>query len=280
MAGDTQLVRDRDADCVRSAVFTAGQSERSTVVRHRRVAYMSVLFAAVVAFALPRSVEAQDTGQDSVSAVRVAVWAQGAYQFTLGRLAKNAASDVPSLSELETVSELMASPLVGAGVEIFLPSKNLGFRLGWKTTIGAEASGQVALCSLLEGDLCKTETAPVTVQGVGADLRLVQGSADNLVRPVVSLGLELRWYSFEPPECTNPRTDARLVCQTIVDLFKDPRTHSVLRAGVGVQAGTFPFRLESGLHGGIARYSGGTERTGGNWHQDLRLYASLSYFIL
>lgn len=249
----------------------------------QRVALRLFLMVLLPMSLMPPSLVAQDT-QDATeesepSSWRVAIWAYGAHGYTFGNLAKNAASDIPSLATLETVFEMGAASLVGTGVELFLPGGQFSVRLGWESSFGAEATGQVAICSLLQGSLCKTETAAATVQGAMVAIRSAQGEAGQRIRPVVSLLAGMRWYSFEIPECTGLTGDPHLVCGAIADLFRDPEAHTFLRAGVGLQARSGPVRVEVGIEGGASRYEGGTDRTSGNWYQDLRLQSSASLFV-
>ena len=212
---------------------------------------------------------------------QISVWAQAGYQRPSGKFAKNSASDTPSLQIVETVAELGPSPVVSGGVEVLWPASGVGVRIGWETTTDAEAVGQIGVCRLVEGTLCREEVAPVDLRGFVSQLRLLRGNPERPLLGVISGGVALRQYTFDIPSCSDPRgTDARIVCEAITDLYQNAGSHIVLRGGVGLQGRTSRFVSELTASAGMGRYSGGGGRTNGNWYVDLRLELSAGLRIL
>ena len=227
------------------------------------LAFASMAFLLVAVPILAQETKPERTWQP-------ALWVKGGYQYPSGKFARNTATDINTGGILETVAELSPSPVVGGGLEVRLPRHDLAARLGWETTIDAQATGQIAACALLDGRLCKTETAQIRILGAGFDLRVLRGEPTARVRPVISGGVALRWYDITVSECTASESDARRVCRAVVDLYRDPGLHTVIRGGAGAT-----FRLDHlatalVFSAGAGRYSGGTERVSGRWYMDFR----------
>ena len=220
------------------------------------------------------SVAASEQSQDrSWSA---AVFVGGSYQWPTGRLVKNTSDGGdPSPGLVETVSELLPSPVWAGGVEIGLPARDAYVRLGWMSTIDAEASGQLGICTLLDGALCTPVVAPVVVREVFSDLRLVRHNSEAQIRPVVNVGIGLRRYSYIVPTCPTSVGDARRVCIAVTDLYADARDHLVLRFGLGVRVRWRLLFMELGAGGSTGRYRGGAGRAHGSWYQDFRAESSI-----
>ena len=221
---------------------------------------------------------AQDTQQDAEGrAWQVALWMKGGYQISSGRMANNAASDAPDLRLLETVSELEPGVIYGGGIELRMPRRDFTVRLGWETINSAEVTGQIAVCELFTGPLCEPRHIPAEIWTASSVFRLVSGTRGNTIRPVISAGVGMRGFSFTVPQCP-PLTegDLHLVCRAIVDLYEDPKPHTILHAGAGLQADLGRLIFELGVNGASGRYLGGSERTDGNWYHVLRLELSSS----
>lgn len=201
---------------------------------------------------------------------QTALWVKGGYQYPSGKFARNVATDINTGGILETVAELSPSPVVGGGLEVRLSRHDLAARLGWETTIDAQATGQIAACALLEGRLCKTEIAQIRMQGAGLDLRVLRGDPNARVRPIISGGVALRWYDITVSECMASESDARRVCRAVVDLYRDPGLHAVIRGGAGAALQLDQLATALVISAGAGRYSGGTERVSGRWYMDFR----------
>lgn len=247
---------------------------------------LAVALAGSLLTAAPTPAAAQQVagGQGAAGSARsweVGVWVQAGYQRPSGKFAGNSASDVPRLGIVETVAELGASPVISGGLDVHWPSADLGVRVGWETTRGAEAVGQISVCRLVEGTLCRQEIAPVDLRGLLAQLRLLRGNPERPVRGVISGGFSLRQYSFAVPSCSDtPGSDARIVCDAITDIYRDPGSHVVFRGGVGVQGRASRLVSELTASAGMGRYAGGGERTNGNWYLDVRFELSAGVGIL
>lgn len=210
----------------------------------------------------------------------VAPFVGGGYQWPTGRLAKNASDGGdPSLGLVETVSELLPSSAWAGGVEIGLPARDAFVRLGWMSTVDAEVTGQLGICTLLEGALCAPVVASVVVREVFADLRSIRRNSEARIRPVVNVGVGLRRYSYTVPDCPASVGDARLVCLAITDLYADARDHFVLRFGLGVRVRRGPLFMELGGGGSTGRYRGGAGRAHGSWYQDFRAESSIGVIL-
>lgn len=218
---------------------------------------------------------------ESTRSWEVGVWVQAGYQRPSGKFAGNSASDAPSLGIVETVAELGGSPVASGGLEVLWPASEIGVRIGWETTRGAEAVGQISVCRLVEGRLCRQETAPVDLRGFLAQLRLFRGNPERPIRGVISGGLAVRQYSFSIPTCPDqPGTDTRIVCDAITDIYQNAGSHVVFRGGIGVQGRASRLVSELTASAGMGRYNGGGERTNGNWYLDVRFELSAGVTIL
>lgn len=239
------------------------------------------LLAAAPPPAASQEAAGEEGSAESARSWKVGVWVQAGYQRPSGKFAGNSASDVSRLGIVETVAELAASPVAGGGLEVFWPSSDVGVRIGWETTMGAEAVGQISVCRLVEGTLCRKETAPVDLRGLTAQLRLLRGNPERSLRGVISGGFGVRQYSFAVPSCSDrPGSDARIVCDAITDIYQNAGSHFVVRGGVGVQGRASRLLTELTASAGMGRYNGGGDRTNGNWYLDLRLELSAGVGVL
>lgn len=236
--------------------------------------------ACLALLAFPPGTLAQEEESPEGRPWQLALWLNGGYQTSAGNMANNAASDVPDLGLLETVSEMGSATIFGGGLEVRLPTQDFTLRVGWQTLRGAEVSGQIALCRLLEGALCEPEVIPTEGWRLSGVLRMVSGRPENLFRPVILAGGGLRGFSYTLPTCPGSSAgDAYRVCVAIQDLFVDPKVHPFMQVGAGVQATANRFVFELGAYAATARYQGGSARTDGNWYHDLRLEFSTSTLI-
>lgn len=208
-----------------------------------------------------------------------ALWVKAGYQYPSGRFAKNTATDVAS-GVLETVAELGPSPVVAAGIDVRFPVQGVSVEAGWETTIGAQASGQIAACALVAGVLCETRDVETSVQGFYSRLRVLRGQPGQRIRPVIIGGIGVRRYLFAEATCPGGLDDVAVVCRAITEIYRDPGLHAAIRGGLGGELRSGRFVSTLAATAGVARYSGGTERVGGRWYVDLRteLSAGLTVF--
>ncbi len=208
------------------------------------------------------------------------LWLGGGHSWPTGHLAKNSASDNPNLALLEVVSDLNPSRVLGGGIEVRFPEREISARFGVEHSLDADASGSVAICNLFSGELCEPITVGATLRAATASIRALTGSAGQTVRPVLSAGIGLRAFDYELPSCPPVSTaDESLICEAVSDLFRDPSPHAFLRVGVGFEGGAGPLRLALDAIGTTASYQGGANRTDGTWYHDLRVEMSSSLAI-
>ena len=234
---------------------------------------------AVLALALVPApgASAQEEQEAQGRAWQLALWMKGGYQISSARMANNAASDTPELRLLETVAELSPAMLYGGGFEVRLPTRDFTARVGWETLRQGEVTGQIAVCELFQGPLCEKRYIPADVWTLSTVFRLVSGGPEKMVRPVMSAGVGLRGFTFTLPTCPpSSDVDSHRVCEAILDLYEDPKPHSILLAGIGVQAALDRLVVELGANGATGRYAGGSARTDGNWYHVLRFELSTS----
>ncbi len=250
--------------------------ERGTYVALRTdtAGFLSVLTLAVLLAVVPGGTLSAQEEPDR-RGWTFGLWMAGGYQWPTGRLANNTASDNPNLGLLQTVAELNPSPVVGGGVEVRFPSQELSARVGFEATSGAEVTGRIAICDLVVGNICTPQIAPVQVRSLTSVVRLLAGNPGARVRPVLSGGFGVRWFEFEIPRCL-PRSigDEALICRAVTDMYQDARPHMLLRAGIGLKTSGGPISVGLETVGTTGRYSGGSDRTDGNWYHDLRVEMS------
>lgn len=246
----------------------------------KAVSLVAVSVLAMVAGPFVAYLEA-DQKTDSIRPWTATAWAQGAYQIPSGRLA-TAPSNLIEIPLANTVANLGRSFVASGGISVGFPAHDLDVRLGVETSIGAEATGQVGICDLVEGLLCQPETASVVVRGIMAELRTYRGDPEWPVRPMLGGGAGWRQYSFNLPDCTDRSSgDPRRVCELISDLFRgDGGGHVVFRfaAGARARSGRYVSDLVASL--GAGRYGGGAQRVNGNWYLDIRIELSAGVQIL
>ncbi len=213
--------------------------------------------------------------EDSVRSWTATAWVQAGYQMPSGRMA-TAPSNLVEIPLANTVADMGASLVVGGGADIDFSDRDLGLRLGFETTVGAEASGRLGVCEVLGGGpLCEPETASATIRAITVQLRAYRGNPEWRIRPLVSGGVGLRQYALAVPDCTTRTSnDHRSVCRSIVDIFRESGSHVVFRATLGGRLKTGRYVSELTLSGDVGPYSGGTQRVNGNWYANVRIEAS------
>lgn len=227
-----------------------------------------------IAVAVLSSFDATSAQQADAAAGRswsLSAWAQGAWQMPNGRLA-TAPSNLPERPLANSVSDLGQSLVISAGADLDFLGHELGVRLGFETTANADATGQIGICEIVTGRICEPETVATSVRGVLAHVRAYRGNPEWPVRPVVGVGVGLRMYSFDQPNCPG-RADqvAREVCDLIKDMFQGDGSHLVFRGMVGARAERNRYVSEATLSAGVGKFNGGTQRVNGAYYADIRL---------
>ena len=240
-----------------------------------------LLAVLALALLLAPGASAQEEQEEAEGrAWQVALWMKGGYQVSTGRMANNAASDTPDLRLLETVAEMNPAMLYGGGIEVRVPAHDFTVRVGWETQRALkdeEVTGQIAICSLFGGTICEPRHIPAYIWTVSTLVRLVSGTPEKTLRPVISAGVGMRGFAFTLPQCPPlSEGDSHRVCEAILDLYEDPEPHTILHAGIGMQAMLSRLVVELGVNGSTGRYQGGSARTDGNWYHVLRFELSTS----
>ena len=106
--------------------------------------------ALVLAATLAPPLAAQQA-DGSARSWRAGFWLGGGQLWSAGHMAKHSASDNPNLALLEVVSDLNPARTLGGGIELHFPAREIRARLGIQHSLGAEASGSIAICELFSG---------------------------------------------------------------------------------------------------------------------------------
>jgi len=194
----------------------------------------------------------------------------------LRTLGKNASSE---LSLGAVIAELESAPSFGGGVAIEFPEKGTALRARFQTVLDGDVRGRLGVCGdpddpLADGDLCNEVSATYSMTTLSIDGQVLRGSAASRLRPLVSLGVGLRKYSFEPNEgqCTAPGAVALWtpICNRTVDIWREDAGWSpMLRFGAGLQAVLGPALATLEVQDLFGRYSGGVSGADGNTQNDV-----------
>ena len=205
---------------------------------------------------------------------RLGVWASSGIKRALGPFATNT-PDVRSGVDIR--AEFERTSVHGGGVDVLFPGSGLSIRVGWETTIGGRATGFSAVCDLVKCDpeTGWIQTVPSTARGFVVEARGGHADGDRRVGPLFAIGLGRRWYSFDDVDCSGYTEDGRRVCDGISEIFREPESHTIVRASTGISAHFGGLRGE--LAGSISAgdYTGGVEYAQGVWHPDLRVTLSV-----
>lgn len=233
----------------------------------------SIALAALAAQSLAPAVTSAQ--EPSTRSWQLALWTQAGYQYPMGRFAKNSPYEIPELGLLDAIAEFGRSQTLGGGVELVLPEEGFALRVGWETTKGAEATGTIAICSVLDGNLCRDEVAPTRMRSVMFEARSSYAGPDRRFAPVLVLGAGLRWYGFSVPDCTGRPSTEKLVCDAITDLYRESKPNLIMRLGGGVRGHLDRLLTEFTVSAGTGRYTGGAGTSEGLWYHDLRANLSV-----
>ena len=183
--------------------------------------------------------------------------------------------------EQQVIAELGSTLEWGAGLSFEIPDKDVRIDVAYSRTSGGEANAQIGFCGPEDDPLsnqpyCGRVYTPYQIQGVSADLLTTRGSEGSTFRPTLSIGLGLRKYSFEDPDCTvYEDSDVASVCVYVSDLWVDGGGLTpTLRAGVGLDANLGIVSLRGSLNPMYGRYPGGIGNTVGHGQLDISAYVS------
>lgn len=201
---------------------------------------------------------------------------------TLGKTAGIFQNVVPN--EQQILGELGEALQVGGGVEVAFPERSMRVELLYTTTVDGEANGQIAFCGspndpLSTSPVCTNIFTGYQLHTVSADVYTVRGHPSDLLNAVLSVGVGLRSYSFDEPDCTvYENVDVTRACIGLRDLWSDGGGLTpILRFGFGLQFDSGPFALRSSLIPVVGRYPGGADNTVGHGQLDLSVLVGASY---
>lgn len=198
---------------------------------------------------------------------QLGIWARTGIMRPVGRFATYPLPDVFG-DLLDVRTELKSARTHSVGVVLRFPTRQLSFRAGWETTTGGEATGFLAVCQLLQ---CDPEIVPATVTEITIEARSSQAGPARRFAPLLALGTGRRWYRFGETDCSELENHARLICDSIAEVFQSPGSHAVIRVSVGVTAYLRLIRADIAATATAGSYSGGHGPTQGALYPDVRL---------
>jgi hypothetical protein len=181
--------------------------------------------------------------------------------------------------EQQVIARLGDALEYGGGVSVEFPARSLRVDLAWARTDGGDANAQIAFCGSPDDPLsgapyCGTIYTPYEIQGFSADVVTVRGRPGSLLRPVLSLGVGLRQYSFEDPDCTAYEdSDVASACVYISDLWVDGGGYTpTLRGGLGLDVALGIVSLRGSVNPMYGTYPGGIGNTVGHGQLDISAF--------
>lgn len=183
--------------------------------------------------------------------------------------------------EQQVIAELGNALEYGGGISVEFPSRALRVDVAYARTDGGDANAQIGFCGspddpLSNAPYCGRIYTPYQIQGFSADVVTVRGRTGALLRPVLSLGVGLRQYSFEDPDCTAYEdSDVASACVYIGDLWVDGGGYTpTLRAGFGLDASLGIVSLRGSLNPMYGKYPGGIGNTVGHGQLDISAFVA------
>ncbi len=183
--------------------------------------------------------------------------------------------------EQQVIAELGNALEYGGGVSVEIPANNLRIDVAYARTEGGDANAQIGFCGspddpLSDAPYCDRVYPPYQIQGFSADAVTVRGRPGSLLRPVLSLGIGLRQYSFDDPDCTAYEdSDVASACVYISDLWVDGGGYTpTFRAGVGLDVSRGIFSLRGSVNPIYGKYPGGIGNTVGHGQLDISAYVA------
>lgn len=180
-----------------------------------------------------------------------------------------AVGNLPELSALQATATIDPAPFVGGGIEAMSVARQLVFRLAVRTTLGAEATGQLGVCNIATGDVCAPRRAEAKVTLFSGEVAFVQGNPAQTFRPVLMGGIGARRYSFSAEPCPPGASQVATVCEMITGIFEDPGMAPFFQFGFGVEARLGPLVGQIRLQDVVGSYNGGTGNVTGDLQNDV-----------
>jgi hypothetical protein len=196
-------------------------------------------------------------------------------------LGKNVAG-ISELHVLQVSARMDRASVLAGGVEAVTPDGRTMFRGIVRASVQGTASATIALCNVVEGELCIPREVDATMVSFLGEAVFLQGSPDDTFRQNFVLGVGLRSYQFTATACdpnvSNP--DLFIICEFVLPIYENQsRVQPFLEFGFGVSVGSGPISLSLRLNGIVGPYTGGSGRAEGDYQTDAFLMGGLSFRV-
>ncbi len=194
-------------------------------------------------------------------------------------LAKNVGG-VQEIIALQVSSKMDPAATLGVALEAIRPDNRMIVRAGVRTTLGGKASARIALCSVLEGELCAARQADARLTSFHGEMIFVQGRPQDRLRQNFIVGLGVRSYTFQVEACdpdANPNPDFFVICELVQDIYEEQaRIQGFLEFGFGFSTEVGPWSLFGRIVNQVGPYQGGAGNAEGNFQADLYFLGGVS----
>ena len=189
---------------------------------------------------------------------------------------------VQELNVLQVNSRMDRASVFAGGVEAVTPDGRTMLRAVVRSSLQGTASAEIALCTVLEGELCIPRQVDATMVSFIGEAVFLQGSPDDALRQNFVLGAGLRSYQFTVPACdpnvSNP--DLFTICELVLPIYEDQsQIQPFLEFGFGFSFGSGPISAYLRLSGVVGPYSGGSGTAEGDYQSDVFLMGGLSFRV-
>ncbi len=201
------------------------------------------------------------------------------YFFSTRDLGKNVGG-LQDIVALQVSSRMQTAPSWAGGIEVVSPDDRTVFRGIVRSTIGGEASATVAICNILEGELCFDRIAGARLTAFHGEVVFVQGDRDDRFRQNFILGAGLRSYQFQVEACdpnANLNQDVFIICELVQAIYEDQaQVQPFIQFGFGFSMESGPVTYFARFNDVVGKYNGGSGNSDGDFQNDIYLTAGLS----
>ncbi len=183
---------------------------------------------------------------------------------------------------LQVSSRMNRASVIAGGVEAVTPDGRTMFRGVVRSSVQGTASATIALCNVLEGELCIPREVDATMVSFLGEAVFLQGRPGDTFRQNFVLGLGLRSYQFTANACdpneANP--DLFVICELVLPIYEDQsQTQPFLEFGFGMSVGSGPISFSLRLNAVVGPYTGGSGTAEGDYQTDVFLMSGLSFRV-
>ena len=152
----------------------------------------------------------------------------------------------------------------------------------FRSTLNGTASGRIALCTVLEGELCIPRQVDARMVSFLGEVVFLQGSPQDRIRQNFILGAGVRSYQFRVLGCgasaTNP--DLFAICELVTKIYEDQaQVQPFLEFGFGFSHDAGPVSAYLRVHSVVGPYGGGAGTADGDYQGDVFLMGGLSFRV-